>query len=166
MKMIRMLYKYYNVKDMARYKDFKRQKEQKLAEIEKTETLNVKVQEINKIVENLKSATFNKNNKIISNDDIEKIKDYTKEVKNITKSIKKVSNINTLVDNIEKNYNSVLEENDSLKRKLEIAESKIIELEEDISWKDKLIDQLRAEKEKFEEYYCNFKIKVKIETVK
>lgn len=87
----------------------------------------------------MKSATFNKNNKIISsNDDIEKIKDYTKEVKDITTSIKKVSSINNLVDNIEKNYNSVLEENGSLKRKLKFFEIKVTELKEDISWKNKL----------------------------
>lgn len=151
----------FNVKDMPRYKELKREKEQKLTELEstnkKTETLNTKANEINKIVENLKSATFNKNNKIISVEDIEKIKDYTKEVKDITKSIKKVSNINNLVDNIEKNYNNVIEENSSLKIKLKNAESKITKLEKDISWKDKIISKLQVEKQKFEDLYYSFK---------
>ena len=149
-----------NVKDMARYKDFKKQKEQKLAELEntnkKTEALNINANEISNILENLKPTTFNKNNRIISNDDIEKIIDYTNEVKEVTKSIKKVSNINNLVDNIEKNYNNVIEENGSLKTKLKNAESKITELEEDLSWKDKLIDKLQAEKQKFENLYYKF----------
>lgn len=149
-----------NVKDMGRYKEFKRQREQNLAELEdtnkKTESLNIKSDEICKIVENLKPATFNKNNKIISNDDIEKIQNYTKEVKGVTKSVKKVSNINNLVDNIEKNYNKVVEENALLKTRLEKAENKVAELEEDISWKDKLINKLQDEKQKFEDLYYKF----------
>jgi len=149
-----------NVKDMGKYKDFKRQKEQKLAELEntnkKTEALNINANKISNILENLKPTTFNKNNKIISNDDIEKIQNYTKEVKEVTKSVKKVSNINNLVDNIEKNYNKIIEENGFLKTKLKNAESKITELEEDISWKDKLIDRLQVEKQKFEDLYYKF----------
>lgn len=149
-----------NVKDMARYKEFKKQKEQKLAELEttnkKTEVLNINANNISNILENLKPTTFNKNNKIISNDDIEKIQNYTKEVKEVTKSIKKVSNINNLVDNIEKNYNKVMEKNGSLKMKLKNAESRITELEEDISWKDKLIGKLQAEKQKLEDLYYKF----------
>lgn len=104
----------------------------------------------------MKPTTFNKNNKIISNEDIEKIKDYTKEIKEVTKSITEVSNINNLVDNIEKNYNNVLEENGSLKTKLKTAQNKIAELEEDISWKDKMINKLQAEKQKYEDFYYNF----------
>lgn len=57
---------------------------------------------------------------------------------------------------IEKNYNNVIEENGSLKTKLKNAESKITELEEDLSWKDKLIDKLQAEKQKFENLYYKF----------
>ena len=41
--------------------------------------------------------------------------------------------------------------------RLNTAESKIAELKEDISWKDKLIDQLRTEKQKFEELYYKFR---------
>jgi len=150
-----------NVKDMARYKEFKKQKEQKLTELEntnkKTETLYNGASEISSILENLKPTTFNKNNRIISNDDIEKIQNYTKEVKEVTKSVKKVSNINNLVDNIEKNYNKVIEENTTLKTRLEKAENKVAELEEDISWKDKVISKLQAEKQKFEDLYYSFK---------
>lgn len=150
-----------NVKDMGRYKDFKRQKEQKLAEFEKTnsriDTLDTKAQEVNKMLDNLKPTTFNKNNRIITNEEITIIKDYSKQVEETTKSIRKVSSINNLVNDIEKNYNKVIEENDVLKRKLDKAEYKITELEEEISWKDRLIDQLRAEKQKFEDLYYKFR---------
>ena len=37
--------------------------------------------DINQILDNLKSAKFNKNNMVISNEDIEKIKNFTKDVK-------------------------------------------------------------------------------------
>ena len=150
-----------NVKDMPKYKDFKRQKEQKLTELNKTnskiETLNIKAQEINKMLDNLKPTTFNKNNKIITNEAIAEIKDYSNQVRETTKSIRKVASINSLVNNIEKNYNKVIEENDYLKRRLENAEYKVNELEEDVSWKDKLIEKLQTEVQKFEDLYYSFR---------
>ena len=149
------------VKDMPAYKSIVREQEKILTENEKTneksELLKTKTQEINQMLDNLKPTTFNKNNKIITNDDVEKLKDYTKQVDEITNTVQKSGKIRTVINNIEKKYNQLISENDSLKLRLNTAESKIAELKEDISWKDRLIDQLRAEKQKFEELYYKFR---------
>ena len=74
-----------NIKDMSDYKSFKKKlksKEQKLEKANKqTENLNNTSKDINKILDNLKPAMINKNNMVISNEDVEKIKNFTKDVK-------------------------------------------------------------------------------------
>lgn len=109
------------------------------------------------MLNNLKFTTFNKNNKIITNDDVERLKGYTKQVDEITNTVQKSGKIRTVINNIEKKYNQLISENDPLKVRLNTAESKIAELKEDISWKDRLIDQLRTEKQKFEDLYYKFR---------
>ncbi len=59
--------------------------------------------------------------------------------------------------NIEQNYDGLSEENSALKNKLKTAEYEIDGLKEKISFKDKLIDKLQAEKDKFEKLYHGFK---------
>ncbi len=70
-----------NVKDMTDYKALKKQYEKynkRLANTdEKTKNIDTSSKEINNILDNLKPTTFNKNNKVISNEDIEIIKNYT-----------------------------------------------------------------------------------------
>ena len=84
-----------NVKDMDGYKDFKKQlkrKEQKLAKAnEQTEQLDNESKNINRILDNLKPTLMNKNNMVISNKDIEKIKNFTKDVKDTTKTVRSVN---------------------------------------------------------------------------
>ncbi len=96
-------------------------------------------------------------NRVISNEDIEIIKKYTKDVKDTNKSIKNVNSLNNLMKNLEQNYDEIRKENNSLKDKLKKAEYEINELKEDISFKDKLIDKLYAEKDKLENLYHKFK---------
>lgn len=150
-----------NVKDMGGYKEFKRQKNKKLADLEnaykKADLLNSKALEVNQALDKLKSSTFNKNNKIISNEDIEKIKDYTKAVKDVTKSLKKTSKVNNLINTIEQNYDNIRIENFELRDKVKNLENEVEILKEKIDDKDNLIDKLRTEKEKFKEYYYKFK---------
>ena len=58
------------------------EKEKKLDKANKqTNKLDNTTKDINQILDNLKSAKFNKNNMVISNEDIEKIKNFTKDVK-------------------------------------------------------------------------------------
>ena len=67
---------------MDGYKDFKKQlkrKEQKLAKAnEQTEQLDNESKNINKILDNLKPTLMNKNNMIISSEDVQEIKNLLK----------------------------------------------------------------------------------------
>lgn len=71
-----------NVKDMNGYKDYKKQlkrKEQKLAKAnEQTEKLDNESKNINKILDNLKPTLMNKNNMVISSEDVQEIKTLLK----------------------------------------------------------------------------------------
>ena len=150
-----------NVKDMGSYKEFKRQKNKKLADLEnaykKADLLNSKALEVNQALDKLKTSTFNKNNRIISNEDIEKIKDCIKDVKDVAKSFKKTIKVNNLINNVEQNYDNIRIENFALRDKIKNLETEVEILKEKIDDKDNLIDKLRAEKEKFKEYYYKFK---------
>ena len=150
-----------NVKDMGGYKEFKRQKNKKLADLEnaykKADLLNSKALEVNQALDKLKPSTFNKNNRIISNEDIEKIKDYIKNAKDVTKSFKKTSKVNNLINNVEQNYDNIRIENFALRDKVKNLENEVEVLKDKIDDKDNLIDKLQAEKEKFKEYYYKFK---------
>jgi len=119
--------------------------------------LSSKAIEVNQTLEKLKPSTFNKNNKIISNEDIEKIKDYIKNTKDVTKLLKKTSKVNNLINTVEQNYDNIRIENFVLKGKVKNLENEVEELKDKITDKDNLIDKLQAEKEKFKEYYYKFK---------
>ena len=74
-----------NVNDMGNYREIKKQlkqKEQKLAKANnQTKQLDDTSKDINEILSNLKPTKLNKNNMVISNEDVQKIKNYTKNVK-------------------------------------------------------------------------------------
>ena len=76
-----------NVKDMSDYRTIKKQlekKEKKLAEANnQTKKLDNASKDINTVLDNLNPPPFNKNNRVISNEDIEKIKNFTEDVKDI-----------------------------------------------------------------------------------
>lgn len=77
-----------DVKDMCNYRKIKKQlkqKEQKLTEANtQTKKLDNTSNDINTILDNLKPTLMNKNNMVISNEDVQKIKNYTKDVKEFT----------------------------------------------------------------------------------
>lgn len=70
---------------MGNYREIKKQlkqKEQKLAKANnQTKQLDDTSKDINEILSNLKPTKLNKNNMVISNEDVQKIKNYTKNVK-------------------------------------------------------------------------------------
>ena len=76
-----------DVKDMQDYRKIKKQlkkKEQKLTEANKqTDKLNNKTVEIEEILDNLKPTILNKNNMLISNENVQKIKNYIEGVKDM-----------------------------------------------------------------------------------
>ena len=74
-----------DIKDMGDYREIKKQlkqKEQKLTEANKqTKILDNKSANIIEILDNLKSSKLNKNNMLISSEDVQKSKNYTKDAK-------------------------------------------------------------------------------------
>ena len=74
-----------DIKDMGDYREIKKQlkqKEQKLEEANnQTKQLDNSSKDINTILNNLKPTLMNKNNMVISSEDVQKIKNYTEDVK-------------------------------------------------------------------------------------
>ena len=140
-----------NVKDMDGYKDYKKQlkrKEQKLAKTnEQTEKLDNSSKDINRILDNLKPTLMNKNNMIISSEDVQKIKNFTKDVKNTNKTVRSVNDLNLAIKDFEYSAYEVQKENLSLKNQIELKDEEIKGLKNDLSTKEKIITKLREEKE-------------------
>ena len=150
-----------NVKDMSNYKKIKKQLDknaQKLAEANnQTEKLDNSSKDINSILDKLKPSKLNKNNNLISNEDIEKIKNFTKDVKDITKTVRSVNDLNMAIKDFEHSSFEIAQENSSLKYQLELKTDEINKLKKDLSAKDKIIDKLKIEKEKIKQELQKFK---------
>ena len=150
-----------NVKDMGNYREIKKQlkqKEQKLAEANKqTETLDNSTDDINKILDNLKPSKLNKNNMVISNEDVQKIKNYTKDVKDTTETVISVNDLNMAIKDFEHSALEVEKENRSLKYQIEEKDNEINKLKDKLSLKDKIINGLQAEKERLKQELQKFK---------
>ena len=104
-----------NVKEMSNYKKIKKQlekNEQKLVEANKqTGKLDNSSKDINAILEKLKPSKLNKNNNLISNEDVEKIKNFTKDVKDITKTVRSVNDLNMAIKDFEHSSFEIVQEN-------------------------------------------------------
>ena len=150
-----------NVKDMSNYKKIKKQLDknaQKLAEANnQTEKLDNSSKDINSILDKLKPSKLNKNNNLISNEDVEKIKNFTKDVKDITKTVRSVNDLNMAIKDFEHSSFEIAQENSSLKYQLELKTDEIDKLKKDLSAKDKLIGKLQDEKEKIKRELQKFK---------
>ena len=90
-----------NVNDMGNYRKIKKQleqKEQKLAKANKqTKMLDNESTNINEILDNLKSTLINKNNMVISSEDVQKIKKFTEKVKDTTETVRSVNDLNMAI---------------------------------------------------------------------
>ena len=150
-----------NVKDMSNYKKIKKQLDknaQKLAEANnQTEKLDNSSKDINSILDKLKPSKLNKNNNLISNEDVEKIKNFTKDVKDITKTVRSVNDLNMAIKDFEHSSFEIAQENSSLKYQLELKTDEIDVLKKDLSAKEKIISKLQAEKEKLKQELQKFK---------
>ena len=149
------------VEDMTDYREVKKQyekKEKKLAEANKqTNKLDNTTKDINQILDNLKPAKFNKNNMVISNEDVEKIKNFTKDVKDTTKTVRSVNDLNMAIKDFEYSSFEIAKENRSLKYQIELNNDEIINLKSELSTKDKIISKLKTEKEKLKNELQKFK---------
>ena len=149
------------VEDMTDYRAVKKQyekKENKLAEANKqTNKLDNTTKDINQILDNLKPAKFNNNNMVISNEDVEKIKNFTKDVKDTTKTVRSVNDLNMAIKDFEYSSFEIAKENRSLKYQIELNNDEIINLKSELSTKDKIINKLQTEKEKLKTELQKFK---------
>ena len=150
-----------NVKDMGDYRKIKKQleqKEQKLAKANKqTKMLDNESSNINEILDNLKSTLINKNNMVISSEDVQKLKNYTREVKDITKTVRSVNDLNMVIKDFEHSAFEIEKENRSLKYEIELKDNEIGDLKKELSTKDKIISKLQTEKEKIKQELQKFK---------
>ena len=150
-----------DVKDMGDYRQIKKQleqKEKKLAEANKqTKKLDNTTNDINFILDNLKPTKLNKNNMVISSEDVQIIKDYTNNVKDTTKAIRSVNDLNMAIKDFEHSSFEIRQENRSLKYQLELKDDEISYLKGELSAKDKIIGKLQDEKEKLKQELHKFK---------
>ena len=149
------------VNDMSNYREIKKQlakKEQKLEKANtQTKTLDNTSNDVNKILDNLKPTLMNKNNMVISNEDVQVIKNYTKDVKDITKTVRSVNDLNIAIKEFEHSAFEIEKENCSLKYEIELKDNEIGSLKKELSTKDKIIDKLQTEKEKLKQELQKFK---------
>ena len=149
------------VEDMTDYRLVKKQyekKEKKLAEANKqTYKLDNTTKDINQILDNLKPAKFNKNNMVISNEDVEKIKNFTKDVNSTTKTVRSVNDLNLAIKDFERTTFETIKEVSSLKYEIELKDNVISSLKSELSTKDKIINKLQTEKEKLKTELQKFK---------
>ena len=150
-----------NVKDMGNYREIKKQlakKEQKLEKANtQTKELDNNNKDIYKILDNLKPTKLNKNNMVISNEDVQKLKKYTEDVKDITQTVRNVNDLNMTIKDFEHSAFEIEKENRSLKYEIELKDNEISSLKKELSTKDKIIDRLQTEKEKFKQELQKFK---------
>ena len=124
---------------------------------EQTEKLDNSSKDINRILDNLKPTLMNKNNMVISSEDVQEIKNFTKDVKDTNKTIRSVNDLNLAIKDFEYSAYEVEKENRSLKYQLEQKEETINRLTDTINDKDEIIDNLRADKEELKGQLHKFK---------
>ncbi len=150
-----------NVKDMGDYREIKKQLAKKEQRLEKANTqtkiLDNTSQDIDKIINNLKPTKLNKNNMVISSEDVQKVKNYMRDVKEITKTVRSVNDLNIAIKDFEHSAFEIAHKNRSLKYEIELKDNEIGNLKKELSTKDKIIGKLQTEKEKIKQELQKFK---------
>lgn len=150
-----------NVNEMGNYREMKKKLEQEKQKLEnankQTKTLDNKSKEISQIIDNLKSPILDKNNKFISNENIENIKDYIEDVTDVIQTVRNVNDLNIAIKDFEHSAFEIEQENRSLKYELELKDDKINNLKIELSAKDKVINKLKEEKEGLKAQLQKFK---------
>ena len=146
---------------MGNYREIKKKLKQKEQKLEKANTQTKAIDnisnDVDKILNNLKPTLMNKNNMIISSEDVQKLKNYTRDVKDITKTVRSVNDLNMAIKNFEHTTFETTREVSSLKYEIELKDNKISSLKKELSTKDKIIDKLQTEKEKLKQELQKFK---------
>ena len=150
-----------NVNDMKNYRELKKQQEQNAKRLQqannKSKKLDTNADKVNAILDELKPSKLNKNNMVISSENVAEIKKLTEEIKDTTKSVRSVNDLNIAIRDFEKSSFETIREVSSLKYQVEQKDEEINYLKKEISTKDKIISKLRAEKETLKEQLQKFK---------
>lgn len=126
---------------MGNYREIKKQLKQKEQKLEKannqTKQIDNSSKDINTILDNLKPTLMNKNNMVISSEDVQKIKNYTKDVKknNIIQTVRSVNDLNMAIKDFEHSAFEIEKENCSLKYEIELKDNEIGNIKSEISTK-------------------------------
>lgn len=94
---------------------------------------------------------------IISNEDVQKLKNYTEDVKDITQTVRSVNDLNMAIRDFENSTFEITKENRSLKYQIGLKDDEISNLKSELSTKDKIINKLQTEKEKIKQELKKFK---------
>ena len=105
----------------------------------------------------LKSPLLDKNNKLISNENIENIKNYIENVTDVTQTVRGVNDLNVAIEDFEFYTLEVGQENRSLQYQIEQKDDEIGNLKSELSTKDKIINKLKEEKEGLKSQLQKFK---------
>ena len=100
---------------------------------------------------------MNKNNMIISSENVQKIKNFTKDVKDTNKTVRSVNDLNLAIKDFEYSAYEVQKENYSLKNQIELKDEAIKGLNENLSAKENIITKLKEEKENLKAQLQKFK---------
>lgn len=137
----------FNVKDMKYYGKFKNELANNKDEIDKankeSEIIDSNTSDVEEVLEKLKPVPFNKNNKQISNDDIEKINQFAEDVKKSIKGFKTINNLKKTMEEFEETYQNLKMENRELHRTVKVQQEEIEKLKEEVSFKDGIIGELK-----------------------
>ena len=94
-----------NINEMGNYREMKKKLEQEKKKLEnankKTKKLDNTSRDVVKILDNLKSPLLDKNNKLISNENIENIKNYIENVTDITQTVRSANDLNIAIKDFE-----------------------------------------------------------------
>ena len=150
-----------NVKEMENYREIKKKLEKQKSKLEnankQTKKLDNTSKDIYKILDNLKSPLLDKNNKLISNENIENIKNYIENVTNVTQTVRSVTDLNVAIEDFEFYTLEVGQENRSLQYQIEQKDEVIEKLNDKLSAKEKIINKLQEEKESLKAQLQKFK---------
>ena len=150
-----------NVNEMDNYREMKKKLEKQKQKLEnankQTKKLDSTSKDISQILDNLKSPLLDKNNKLISNENIENIKNYIENVTDVTQTVRGVNDLNVAIEDFEFYTLEVGQENHSLQYQIEQKDDEIGNLKSELSTKDKIINKLKEEKEGLKSQLQKFK---------
>lgn len=150
-----------NAKEMDNYREMKKKLEKQKQKLEnankQTKKLDNTSKDISQILDNLKSPLLDKNNKLISNENIDNIKNYIKNVTDVTQTVRSVNELNKAIKDFEFYTVEIGKENRSLQYQLEQKDEVIEKLNDKLSAKEKVIIKLQEEKESLKAQLQKFK---------